>query len=189
MKKALLRTLIIGVVVVGGFYALNAYIYNEKQGDGLPQDFREVTFTISGEPVTLVDGAAQARTALGGDELTTVRYFGNEVVHDVDGDGRSDTVFLITQETAAGNEYFYAVAALQRDGGYVGSQAVLIGDRIAPQTTEAGEGRVVIVNYADRQPGEPVTTQPSVGTSLYLLLDLETLAFGEVVQDFEGEER
>ncbi|MBI2109211.1 MAG: hypothetical protein HYT93_03495 [Parcubacteria group bacterium] len=190
MKNIFIWIVVVLAVLIGGFYVLNSYIYNEKQGDGLPQDFKEVTFTISGEPVTLKDGVAEAYTALGGDSKTIVRYFGNEVTHDIDGDGAEDVVFLITQETGGSGTFFYAVGALKREeGGYIGSRAVYLGDRIAPQTTERGEGRIVIVNYADRAPGEPMTARPSVGKSLYLLLDPKTLEFGEVVQNFEGESR
>lgn len=189
MKNIISVTMITLAVLVGGFFVLNSYIYNEKQGTGLPQDFKEVTFTISGEPVTLKDGVAEAYTALGGASKTIVRYFGNEVAHDIDGDGVEDMVFLITQETGGSGTFFYAVGAIKRGNGYIGSHAVLIGDRIAPQTTEKGDGRIVIVNYADRAPGEPMTARPSMGKSLYLLLDPETLEFGEVVQNFEGESR
>lgn len=189
IMKNFLIVIVVIAVLVGGFFALNSYIYNEKQGEGLPQNFRDVAFRISDEPITLQDGVVQARTALGGDSLTTIRYFGNELVHDIDGDGTEDTVFLITQETVEGNMFFYAVGAIQRDEGYTGTHAVYLGDHIAPQTTEKGADRQIIVNYMDRAPGEPMTTPPSVGRSLRLLLDTETLAFGEVVQDFEGEER
>lgn len=188
MKKYII-TLVFVLILVGGFYSFNNYIYNEKQGEGLPQDFKEITFTISGEPVTLVRGIAQVVTQLGGSSMTTIRYFGNEVEHDIDGDGKEDVVFLITQETGGSDTFFYAVGALNREGGYLGTQAVYIGDRIAPQTTEKGEGRQIVVNYADRAFGEPFTKEPSIGKSLHLLLDIDTLQFGEVVQDFEGEER
>lgn len=188
MKKLITYVGLLAIIIVGGFYALNSYIYNEKQGDGLPIDYREVTFMVSGEPITLVDGVAQAQTNLGGSSLTTIRYFGNEVEHDIDGDGVDDVVFLITQETGGSGTFFYVVGALARDGGYLGTQAVYLGDRIAPQTTEKGEGRQIIVNYADRAPEEPMTAQPSIGKSMWLLLDPQTLEFGEVVQDFEGEE-
>ncbi len=188
--KTLLWILIGLVILLGAFYALNSYIYDEKQGEGLPTDYKEATFTISGEPVTLKDGVAQAKTALGGESMTTIRYFGNALKHDVNGDGIPDMIFLITQETGGSGTFFYAVAALQQeDNTYVGSKAVYIGYRIAPHTTNAGEGRIVIVNYADRKAGEPFTTRPSVGKSLYLLLDPQTLDFGEVVQNFEGESR
>jgi hypothetical protein len=179
--------LLVAIALVGGYFALQTR--NEGQEEVLAQDFKEVTFTISGTPVTLKDGVAEARTALGGESKTVIRYFGNTLTHDIDGDGEEDVFFLITQETGGSGTFFYAVGALQRDGGYIGSQAVYLGDRIAPQTTGPGEGRIVIVNFAERAPGEPMTARPSMGRSLYLLLDPETLEFGEVVQDFEGEER
>lgn len=149
----------------------------------LAQDVRDLSFRVSGTRVTLEDGLATAKTALGGAEDTTIRYFGNELSHDIDGDGVEDKVFLITQDTAAGVTYFYLVGALMRDGGYLGTHAVLLGDNISPQTTNKGEGRTVIVNYAERGEGA------SIGRSLYLVLDTDTLEFGELVQNFEGESR
>ncbi len=47
--------------------------------------------------------------------------------------------------------------------------------------------KVIVVNYADRAPGESFVTPPSVGKSLWLLLDPKTMQFGEVAQNFEGE--
>lgn len=116
MKKIFIF-LIVLAVLIGGFFALNSYIYKEKQGEGLPKDFRDITFWVSGEPVTLVNGVAQAQTALGGASITTIRYFGNEVTHDIDGDGVEDVVFLITQETGGSGTFFYVVGALKRDEG------------------------------------------------------------------------
>lgn len=187
------RKIVIGggvvlVLLFGCFYAFNSYIYNEKQGEPVT-NYKEVTFWVSGEPVTLVDGVAQAYTDLGGESITTIRYFGNEAYQDLDGDGDEDVVFLITQETGGSGTFFYLVGALKEDDGYIGTHAVYIGDRIAPQTTNKGEGREVVVNYADRAPTEPFSTQPSIGKSLYLLLDPQTLEFGEVLKDFEGESR
>jgi hypothetical protein len=181
MKKIIIWLIAIVIILVAGFLA------SGKQEADLPQDFRDVTFSISGVPITLHDGVAQARTDLGGNRDTTVRYFGNKVTQDVDGDGAEDTVFLVTQETAAGNVFFFAVAALKRGDGYLGSKAVLLGDRIAPQTTGKGEGRMIVVNFATRAPGEPITARASMGKSMWLLFDAETMQFGEVVRDFEGE--
>ncbi|MEK7639076.1 MAG: hypothetical protein AAB388_02875 [Patescibacteria group bacterium] len=183
---AVVVTALLGAVV---FYTWGRYDKRDEQTDALPADYKAVTFTISGQPVTLQNGVAEAVTDLGGAAKTMVRYFGNELRHDVDGDGVEDVVFLITQEAGGSGTFFYAVAALKRETGYVGSEALFIGDRIAPQTTEPGEGRQIIINYADRAPGEPMTTSPSHGKSLHLLFDVATLSFGEVVQNFEGEEQ
>lgn len=81
---------------------------------------------------------------------------------------------------------------------YIGSQAFLLGDRIAPQTTAMDEGRtvrgtkrqnVIVINYAVRLPGEPFTARPSAGRSVWLKLDPATMRFGEVARNFEGESR
>jgi len=193
MKKIVGWVVLLIAVGIAGFFALNTYIYNEKQGSELAQKVQDLTFFISGETIDFENGVATAKTSLGGESETTIRYFGNEIEHDVDGDGVDDIVFLITQETGGSGTFFYAVGALKRDDGYIGTHALYIGDRIAPQTITPGEGRQVVVNYADRlpaqagAPGEPMTAQPSVGKSLYLLLDTEDLQFGEVVQGFEGD--
>jgi hypothetical protein len=60
------------------------------------------------------------------------------------------------------------------------------GDRIAPQTTEyhgfSGlPGGYIIVNYADRNPGEAMTTRPSVGKSVWLKLNTTTMEFEEIM--------
>jgi heat shock protein HslJ len=47
-------------------------------------------------------------------------------------------------------------------------------------------GRVV-VNFAERAPGEAASAAPSHGRSLWLRFDPTDLSFGEVVQDFPGE--
>jgi heat shock protein HslJ len=150
-------------------------------------DHKNAEYVIAGKPVTLVDGVAEVEAAPGSAARVVTRYFGNELRKDLNGDGGLDVVFLLTQETGGSGTFFYVVAALATDQGYVGSHGVLLGDRIAPQTTESGRGNIVVVNYADRAPGEPFSTPPSLGKSIWLLLDPGTLQFGEVAQDFEGE--
>jgi heat shock protein HslJ len=150
-------------------------------------DHRNIEYTIGGRPVVLVDGVAQEPAAPGSAARIVTRYFGNEVRGDLNGDGRDDVAFLLTQEPGGSGTFFYAAAALDTPRGLVGSHAVLIGDRIAPQTTELRPDGMIVVNFADRAPGESFTTPPSVGKSIWLKLDPATLEIGEVVQDFEGE--
>jgi hypothetical protein len=95
------------------------------------------------------------------------RYFGNEATGDLNSDGTPDTALLLTQSGGGSGTFYYVVVALKTKDGYMGTNAVLLGDRIAPQTTELRDG-TVIVNYADRKPGEAMTTLPSVGVSKYL---------------------
>lgn len=185
VTKLFLAILVLAALLIGGFFWFNAYIYDEKQGGA--ENYQEVEFRISGETVHLVNGEATTQTTMGGASQSTLRYFGNNAKGDLNGDGVPDLAFLITQQTGGSGTFFYAVGAIQNAAGrFNGTDAVFIGDRIAPQTTEIRDGQL-IVNYADRAPGEPMTARPSMGKSMYLKLDPQSLQFGELVQDFEGD--
>jgi hypothetical protein len=58
------------------------------------------------------------------------------------------------------------IALLSSGNSYQGTNAVLLGDRIAPQASGFQNGQI-IVNYAQRKLGESMTAQPSVGASKY----------------------
>lgn len=174
--------LLIGIVVVvalgiGGFFLLNDYIYNEKQAT-VAQDFKEAEFVIEGERRKIGD---------------SVNYFGNELSTDLDGDGDEDVAFIVTYEPGGSGTFYYAVVAIKTENGYIGSDGYLLGDRIAPQSTTLSPNsrhkNVVVFNYADRRLEEPMTTEPSIGKSAYLKIGAESIQWGIVVPDFEGESR
>jgi len=144
-------------------------------------------YVIDGQPVTLVDGMSEAQLVPEAASRVVTRYFGNELRHDLDGDGDEDLVFLLTRETGGSGVYYYVVAALATPGGPVGSHGLLLGDRIAPQSIDAGSQGTVTVNYAERANGDSFTVPPSVARSLWLRFDPATRQFGELVRDFEGE--
>lgn len=183
------------LALLAAFFALNAYIYEEKQGDrGLVEDYKDGLYFISGEAIQLTDGVSKIPAAPESPIMNVTRYFGNEVRGDLDGDGDEDVAFLVTHEPGGSGTFFYLGGAINEGGKYRGTHLMLIGDRIAPQTTEyrdlgAPYGARVIVNYADRLPRDPMSAQPSVGKSLYAKYSAAANDFGEVVQDFEGESR
>ena len=150
-------------------------------------DHKNTEYSIAGRTIWLVDGVSEVAAAPGSAARVVTRHFGNEVLGDLNGDGREDVLFLLTQETGGSGTFFYAVAALNLERGYAGSEGLLLGDRIAPQAAALRPDGVVVVTYADRAPGESLTTAPSVGKTLWLKLNPTTLQLGEVVQDFEGE--
>lgn len=190
MNKWLLLGAAIIVVLIGGFFALNSYIYNEKQVTAFT-DYKDAEYVIEGVRVKLKDGVAETIAAPNSASKTVTQYFGNEVVSDLNNDGRKDVVFIITQSGSGSGTFYYVVAALNTSRGYVGSEAYFLGDRIAPQSTEVSQKpnhkNVIVVNYMDREVGEPMTTQPSVGKSVFLKLDTEVMQFGIVEPDFTGE--
>lgn len=71
---------------------------------------------------------------------------------------------MLTQDGGGSETFFYVAVALKTEAGYQGTNAILLGDRIAPQPTFIENG-MIVVNYADRKAGEPVTTPPSWGVS------------------------
>ena len=186
-------TVIVTVVVLTGGCSSNAE--NQPQGQAAVPgtEYRNAEYVIEGQRIKLADGLAEADTSPGSASRIVTRYFGNELKTDLNGDGREDVVFLLTQQRGGSGTFFYAVAALNTEAGYLGSDGYPLGDRIAPQTTVVSRNprhkNVIVVNYGDRRPDEPMTARPSVGKSVYLKLDAETVRWGIVVPDFEGESR
>lgn len=192
MNKLLLWAAGAVAIGIGGYFIFTVYGSSAPAPVQSAADYKNATYLIDGMSVTLVNGVAQTEAAPGSASKITTRYFGNEVTGDLNGDGTPDVAFLVTQDGGGSGTFFYVVGAVkQADGSYKGTDGVLLGDRVAPQTTEMSQDpnqkNVLIVNYADRRAGEPMTTQPSQGKSLYLKLDPETMQFGIVVQNFEGE--
>jgi hypothetical protein len=163
MKKKL--WILVGVaLVLTGVYQLT-----HRDSGASSSGYKSAEYVISGQKIKL-DGRP-------------FKYFGNEVQTDLDKDGREDLVFLITEQKASGEVWYYAVGALNTPDGYVGSEGVLIGSNISPQSThmnkQVGKEDQIVVNYA----------QGSVGKSIWLKYDPVRMQFGEVVQNFEGESK
>ncbi len=173
MKRAIILAIL--AFLIGGFYA---YFLKKSESVSVA-DYKTATYTIEGQKVTLGNGGT--------------RYFGNELKTDLNGDGKEDVVFLLTQNLGGSGTFYYAVAALQTANGYIGSDGYLLGDRIAPQTTEVSQNPaqhgVIVINYADRGPTDSFATPPSIGKSVYLKLDTSTMQWGIVAPSFEGETR
>jgi hypothetical protein len=126
-------------------------------------DYKNISYKINGEDVLLINGSAKTldKIGVGSESGTTTAYFGNEVRGDFNGDGREDVAFILTQDTGGSGTFYYLAAALGAANGDVGTDAVFLGDRIAPVSTEFKDGAIV-VKYLDRKPNEPMTATPTV---------------------------
>jgi heat shock protein HslJ len=192
MKNFLTYSLVVTGLIATLFLIVCTVIYSRTQSSTPPvSSYKNATYIIDGNAVILEDGVSEVATLPDSASKIITRYFGNEVFRDLDGDGREDIVFLLTQETGGTGVFYYVVAALNTLEGYIGGTGVLLGDRIAPLATEMSQeiGRkdVIIVNYAERNIGEDFSVPPSLGKTLWLKLDPKTMQFGEVAQNFEGE--
>jgi hypothetical protein len=171
MKK-LIIVLAIVVVGAGAYYWMHGNSTDIEKVTASPSqasaaDYKNISYKIDGQSILLKNGAAETVVDPGSAEKTSTEYFGNEVRGDFNGDGAQDVAFVLTQDGAGSGTFYYVVAALKTPNGYTGTNAILLGDRIAPQTTEYKNGQI-IVNYADRMAGEPFSAEPTVGVSKYL---------------------
>ena len=129
--------------------------------------YKDIAYQIDGQTIQLKDGISTVLSAPGSTLQTVTRYFGNEAFGDLNGDGQVDVAFLLTQEKGGSGTFFYVVAALKTDQGYIGTDGIYLGDRIVPQSIII-ENSMIVVNYADRKSNEPFTTAPSVGATKYV---------------------
>jgi hypothetical protein len=171
MGKTLEYLLLLIVLIVGAFYLYTKSVHTDQFGNGgLEPGYKDSTYVIEGQPVTLVNGIFQSQAAPGSASQITTKYFGNNAFGKLNGDEVLDTAFLLTQDAGGSGIFYYIVAAIQTDAGYEGTNGLFLGDRIAPQTVEIRNGEIV-VNYADRAKGDSFDVKPSVGVSRYFKLD------------------
>jgi len=127
-----------------------------------------ITYNFDGTPVAFSNGVSEELVPNSSEKITR-HYFGNDVSGDLNGDNIADHAFIVTQSGSGSGTFFYLVVTLSSQGGFVGTNAVFLGDRIAPNTTFIRNG-VITVNYGDRKPGEPFTAKPSIGISRHFLV-------------------
>lgn len=204
MKKIIVILAVL-VLLIAGFYMYRDSTATNEQpvaaiDDTTPEptvmysdSYKDASYMIDGQLVQLRNGSAETEAAPGSATKITTDYFGNELRTDLNNDGREDVVFILTQETGGSGTFFYAVAALNTEKGYIGSDGYLLGDRIAPQSTDESQNprqkNVVVFNYFTRAQDEPMTATPSIGVSAYLKLVPETMQWAVVEPNFEGESR
>jgi len=149
-------------------------------------DVKNMTYVVSGETFNLKNGKAENTDIPGSSTKNVLMTFGEPVLGDLNGDGISDAAVLLENDPGGSGSFFYAVLVLSNGTGFKATNAMLLGDRIAPQTVEIQNGEAVY-NFAERKAGEPFTTQPSIGKSVWVYYDKKTGEIGELVKNFEGE--
>ena len=132
-------------------------------------DPSNATYTIGDQKVSLQNGLFEGASAPGAATKSRAHILSEPVFGDLDGDGDEDAVLFIVVDPGGSGTFYYVAAALRVEGGYHGTVAVLLGDRLTPQNLKIRNG-VVVAIYADRLPGESMSITPSVTKSVYLIL-------------------
>jgi len=175
MKRTIL--ILVGIIVVVGMGYLiiksqpiksSENNNNNNQEQVSVFDSKNATYIIEGKEVVLVDGKAEQETVPGSATKIKTNIFGEPTKADINGDGKEDAIMIIIQEPGGSGTFYYAAGSINDNGKALGSNAILLGDRIAPQNIVFENGEI-IANYAERKKGEPMTAEPSVGVSRYFV--------------------
>lgn len=129
----------------------------------------DAAYMIEGRWISLRDGRHEEPAAPGSAAKAVVRVSGRPAFGDLDGDGDEDAALILAHAPGGSGTFYYAAAAINEGGRYRGTNAVLLGDRISPETTAIRDG-VVFIEYADRRPGDPMAQAPSVAGRKVMVL-------------------
>jgi len=158
--------IIIALIIVG---IAGYWVYQSKLPTGTGEtegvfDPGNAAYTIGGDKIALINGKAEKEIIPGSASKIEVMAWGQPAAGDLNADGINDAVLVLTYSAGGSGTFYYVVAALQdpQSGIAIGTNAILLGDRIAPQNISISSGTVV-VNYADRKSDEPLSAPPSIG--------------------------
>ncbi len=197
MKTSTLIMIVLLVLVLGAF-VFTRFSPSEEVIVNLPNDnsgvedvskpeVNNLSYNVDGDVFNLVDGKAEILSLPGSATMNSLSIFGEPVYGDLDADGDVDgAVWLLNEPGGTGVFYYGALVMNDGTGKGVATNTMFLGDRIAPQTLEVQDGRVVY-NFAIRKETDPMTAEPSVGKSVWVNYDKNTGEIGEWVKDFEGE--
>ena len=149
------------------------------------KDYKNTSYVVNGEVVTLVNGMSEVEIAPGSASKKITKYWGGDFHKDLNADGREDVIFILTEDSGGSGLFYYLVASMNFREGYRGSQAFFLGDRIAIQNIEMGDEATILVNYAERQPGQSFDAVPSFTRSSWFFFDPISMSFGEIAPDFD----
>lgn len=166
-NKNVLIILALAIVVLGYWFLSRQNFPVDSPANPL-----NATYIIEGASVSLVNGHAETEIVPGSASKLITDVWGEPSAGDLNGDGVNDSAVLLTQSGGGSGTFYYVAADL---GNGSGTNALLLGDRIAPQNIQVISPGLILVNYADRKPGEAMTVQPSEGISAYFRVQGTTL--------------
>jgi len=163
MKK-LIYLIIFIIIVVAIFLVLRPSNNVQAPQIEISLDPLDATYQISEQAVTLTNGHGEVELVPGSASKMIVDVFGQPTLGDLNDDGTNDAALILTENSGGTGTFYYVTAFINN----AGTNAVLLGDRIAPQTLEIKDG-LLIANYATRKSTEPMSAVPSVSVSKYLV--------------------
>lgn len=185
-KNFVIFIIFILVIGIGIGFIIAKQLPNEENNIVVQEDFNPMnaTYVIENQSITLTNGLSNKEIVPGSSSKIETKKWNEPIIGDLNNDGTDDATFILTQESGGSGIFYYVVVAIndQVDKKIIGTNVILLGDRIAPQNMSIENG-VILVNYADRKKDEPMTTSPSIGISKYFVLD--GILLKEKIKDVE----
>lgn len=174
MKKPVLASLLVAstAALIALFFVMRTAV-DKAAEHAAPAAVRNLTVTLDGQTFALTDGVASKEAAPGSAAKNTARIVGEPAVGDATGEGEQDAALLIANDPGGSGTFYYAVLAVNHGGSYQATNAVPLGDRIAPKGIDYVDGHFVY-NFLDRKSGEPMDAQPDVEEHIKVNIDPKT---------------
>ncbi len=166
MKKFLLIIVLIALAIF--FYLWHAGAPQEAENIEIPTgttfhpDASSAAFTIEGDKITLSKGENETTDDNG--FVSETKLLDERALGDLNNDGKEDVVVLLSQSGGGSGTFIYVAAYVSGPVSYKGSEAIFLGDRIAPQAVSITNG-VATVKFLDRKENEPFAAEPTVSVS------------------------
>jgi len=120
------------------------------------------TYKIENVLIKLTNGKSIMEIVPGSASKLITTVWNQPVVGDLNGDKINDAALILIQDGGGSGTFYYVVANIStKEGKYIGTNAILLGDRINPQSIKIQKGNI-IVNYLDRKENDTMVTKPSV---------------------------
>lgn len=134
------------------------------------------SYLIEGSAITLTRGKAERQAAPASAEKVETTLIGMPVPGDLDGDGDDDAAVILLHRTGGTGSFYYVAATIRQGDVFRGTNAIRLGDRVAPKSVQIRNG-VLTAHYDDRRVGESMAVVPSIAQSKYI-----TLQAGKLVE-------
>lgn len=157
------------LIFVLGFIHLLVLPVKAGGSDSALDGVLNAAYTIERQAVQLMDGRAEVEAAPGSATRVTTAVFGEPVFGDLNGDGVDDAALLLVHDPGGSGTFYYVAAAIAENGGWQGTNAVFLGDRVAPRTIQVQNG-LIAADYLDRRSDQPMASAPSIPKTMYLTL-------------------
>lgn len=169
--KTLLALLVVGIIVVGIGWVLFfgqsnnvANPINTEENVGFRPDPANGTYLFNDGPITLSNGRAEMEIAPNSAFAEEILITEHIAYGDLNNDSKEDSVAILIQSGGGSGVFVYLASLVSGLVRYKGTNALFLGDRIAPSNIIVEHG-VITVSYLDREPNEPFAAEPTVLTT------------------------